>query len=295
MTASEGSPDDVTSESGPDEDDDHDVAPPPAPVKRAAHAFGSVWDSQIGMPTSSVGSGPMVDDEDLDEPPIPEYLIAERRQRDGRGGASGGRGGASGGRSGYSAAVDRERYGTGRSAPTGRSGGSSRYGEPAPRSGNREPDRFRGDRPPVRLAPRVGNADEPWSEVSPELEAMLRAQIGSRPRPTAPVAPRVVETPAAEMPGLDTPVAKRRATRKPAAEARTATPMAAVVAEAPKRRATRKTATAVEAPIDAAPVTGTAPKPRTTRKAAASTEPTEPAEKAAPKRRTTRKTAEPTD
>ncbi len=303
VTASDGSPDDATAESEPDEDDDEAAsAPPPAPAKRAAHAFGSVWDSQIGMPTSSVGSGPMIDDEDLDEPPIPEYLIAERRQRDGRGGPSNGRGGVRGARSGYSAAVDRERYGTGRSAPTGRSGGSSRYGEPPqrsgelpPRGGNREPDRFRGDRPTARPAQRVGNADEPWSEVPPELAAMLRAQIGSRPRPAAPVAPVVVETTSAETPGRDAPAPKRRATRTPAAKAPIAAPVTAVEAAAPKRRATRKPAAVAPAPLDVAPVSEAAPKRRTTRKAAEAAEPTAPTEKAVPKRRTTRKTAESAD
>ena len=118
-----------------------------------------------GIPRSAcrppaAGSSPTptpanLDEEDFDEPPIPEYLIAERRQRDNRGGAGGGRGGPSrGARGSYSSAVDRERYGGGRSSSGSSSGGQgrpSRYAEPAPR-GNREPERFRQDRP----APQVG-------------------------------------------------------------------------------------------------------------------------------------------
>ncbi|MES2210631.1 MAG: NYN domain-containing protein [Chloroflexota bacterium] len=306
VTTDEGSPAQAVADSDAepgDEDAEELIAPPPAPARRAAHAFGSVWDSQIGMPSPSAGSGPIIDDEDLDEPPIPEYLIAERRQRDGRGGAPGGRGAGRGVRSGYASAVDRERYGGGRSAPSGGSGGSSRYGQPAPRGGNREPDRFRGDRPAARPVARVGNADEPWSEVPPELEAMLRAQLGSRPapRPAARVAPEGAEAAAAVTPAAEAPAPKRRSTRKPAVEAApTAAPEATAPAatggeEAPRRRATRKPVTVAAAAAAEAPEADAAPKRRTTRTATASAEPSAPAEKAAPKRRTTRKTAEPAD
>ena len=77
------------------------------PTRRVASAFGSVWDSQIGVPASRSASPRPVDDEDFDEPAVPEYLLTERRQRDaGRGanrGVRGGRGGA------YAAALERER------------------------------------------------------------------------------------------------------------------------------------------------------------------------------------------
>jgi hypothetical protein len=94
---------------------------PAAPRAPRAAAFGSVWDSQIGVnrtpaPLASLSS----DDEFDDEPAIPEYLIAERRGNRG----SGARGG--GGRGGYAAAVDRERYGR------GGSGGINRYPVPGP-------------------------------------------------------------------------------------------------------------------------------------------------------------------
>ena len=292
------------SDDADEEDDDVDIedgaAEAPAPAKRPVHAFGSVWDSQIGVPTAAVGGGTAFDDEDLDEPPIPEYLIAERRQRDGRGGGNAGRGGVRGARSGYSAAVDRERYGAGRSPSAGRSvsggsSGSSRYGESAPRGGSREPERFRNDRPPVRPAPRVVNADEPWSEVSPELEAMLRAQIGSRPRPAAPVAQAAIQP--AHGAAIEAPAPRRRVTRKPAAVAAVTStvPAAQAEAEAPKRRAPRKTATVSTTVVDEAPSAEAAPKRRTTRTTAAAAETSEPVAKAAPRRRTTRKAPEPTD
>ena len=87
--------------------------------------FGSVWDSQIGTPSSTpAGLSPLGDDDDLDEPEIPEYLIAEqRRGQQGRGGGRPGRGGGARGEgAGYAAAIDRERYGRG-----GGSGGINRY------------------------------------------------------------------------------------------------------------------------------------------------------------------------
>ena len=82
--------------------------------------FGSVWDSQLGVAELEAGarSGRRDDEEDFDEPAIPEYLIAEQRRgqqgRGGQRGGQGGRGGPRGGRAGYNAAVDRERYGAGR-------------------------------------------------------------------------------------------------------------------------------------------------------------------------------------
>ena len=100
-----------------------DEAPTPAPARRPASTFGSVWDSQIGI--SATRGAPLVDDdEDLEEPAVPEYLLAERRQRDaaGRGNRGGrGRGGA------YAAALDRERFGGGRGSTP------SRFAEPPPR------------------------------------------------------------------------------------------------------------------------------------------------------------------
>jgi uncharacterized LabA/DUF88 family protein len=324
----------------------------PAPAKRSGFAFGSVWDSQIGMPTASTASTgsrtPVADDEDLDEPPIPEYLIAERRQRDGaRGG--GGRGGAGrGARGAYAAALDRERFGGGRGAAV------NRFAEPAPRAGRgddrprddrprddrprddrsrggRGGDRPRADRPIPRPPVRSGSSNEPWSEVPPEIEAMLRAQlVGRGPAPARPapsretVADREPTAPTqpaeeAAAPAAAAARAPRRRSGRAAVSAEAApaveSPAAAPAADAgPKRRAsTRKPASttrpaATEAPsgaTEAAPVAEVAPKRRTTRKAApaasggaaeAAAAPTaDAAVAAAPKRRATRKKADAPD
>jgi uncharacterized LabA/DUF88 family protein len=338
------------------DEDEEDIRPEeaPAPAKRPVHAFGSVWDSQIGMPTASTtgtpGRTPVADDEDFDEPPIPEYLIAERRQRDGaRGG--GGRGGAGrGARGAYAAALDRERFGGGRGA------GVNRFAEPAPRGGRgddrtrddrprddrprddrprddrsrggRGPDRPRGDRPIPRPPARSGSGDEPWSEVPPEIEAMLRAQLGGRgaaagrpstpreaPAPRESAAPAPLTEPSEPAAATAARAPRRRTSRAGGPEAATgaspATPMDATPVEtapvaeaAPKRRSTRtavpKTrATTAKAPTEAAgSVAEAAPKRRTTRKAApagsdgaavAPAAEAPPAEAAAPKRRATRK------
>ncbi len=308
-------------EDGPDTDEVEDhaedlpVAAPrpgrlPALAKRVVQTFGSVWDSQIGVPPPAAGSLPTatpanLDEDDFDEPPIPEYLIAERRQRDTRGGAGGGRGGSSrGARGSYSSAVDRERYGGGRSSSGSSSGGQgrpSRYAEPAPR-GNREPERFRQDRPAPRTAPRGGSPEEPWSEVPPEIEAMLRAQLGGRasaPRRDAPAAPgEVVATPVVEGPEAAAPP-RRRAPRKVVEPVMDA--VAAAPAEtAPKRRTVRKPAASTEAASAGAPAetAEAAPKRRTVRKPAPAKAPaadgTASTSDAAPKRRT-RKAAEPAE
>ena len=169
----------------------------PHRAPRAWRPSGS-WDSQIGVPRTPAPLASLPpDDEFDDEPAIPEYLIAERRGNRGSGSRS-----AGGGRGGYAAAVDRERYGRGgssginrypdvsartSSAPSGGTGGRG------PRDGGRDSGRDRGprdgggygrggDRPvrtdrPMGGAPRSG---EQWSEVPPELEAMLRAQLAAK-------------------------------------------------------------------------------------------------------------------
>ena len=327
--AAEGAP---VVDADDDADEDQDEVPEiaarparlPAPAKRVAQTFGSVWDSQIGVPAASVGAAPsgtapVLDDEDLDEPPIPEYLIAERRQQNNRGGGSGMRGGGGGGRgvrSSYAAAVDRERYGgAGRSsagASSGPQGRPSRYAEPAPR-GNREPDRFRQDRqdrPAPRPAPRGGSAEEPWSEVPPEIEAMLRAQLGGRAtaprrdgqpssRPESAVTSGAAAAPVAEASAVAEAAPKRRTTRKVGVSPAAGSDSEAIsVAEAPKRRLTRKPTAASGDPV-AEPTMAAAeaaPKRRSTRKpapAAVVAESAHASAEAAPKRRTTRKAAEP--
>jgi hypothetical protein len=146
-----------------------------------------------------------------------------------------------------------------------------------------------GDRRPFRDVPRPaprGTGDEPWSEVPPEIEAMLRAQLAAKPAPAR-------REPVAVAPEGDEPA-----------------PVAEVTAERPARRGSRATAgtstrgrraaAAPEASADAdapsgdeaAPAAKPARRSSTTRrststKAAA----TEVAEEAAPApRRTTRRT-----
>ncbi|MEX2183905.1 MAG: NYN domain-containing protein, partial [Chloroflexota bacterium] len=182
--------------------EDEDDGVPVAPRAPRATAFGSVWDSQLGTPTGPTAASlaPLADDEDFDEPEIPEYLIAEQRrgagqQRGGRGGGQAGRG-PRGGRSAYQSAMERERYGRGggggginrypdvsaRTSPEGQGGraGTSRgdrsYSRGPERGPERGPDEATRDR---GAAPRASS--EPWSDVPPELEALLRAQVSQKP------------------------------------------------------------------------------------------------------------------
>jgi uncharacterized LabA/DUF88 family protein len=313
------------------------AAAPAAPRAPRTNPFGSVWDSQLGTSAAPANLGPIAaDDEDFDEPEIPEYLIAEQRRgaaaRSGRGG-QGGRG-VRGGRSAYQSAMDRERFGgrgggginrypdvSGRTASTS-SGGSSGGGRgPVVREDRPLPRRDRDDRPredrPRDSAPRA-TSSEPWSEVPPELEAMLRAQVGTPPPATTagPASAASSEvTEATDAPEVKAP-AKRRSTKKAtAAETDAATTDAATTdvteaaadAPAPKRRTTRKTATttapaaAAEAPTEVE-TTAPAPKRASTRKKATTTATdadaateaaatTEAEATPAPKRRTTRKPA----
>lgn len=272
--------------------------------------FGSVWDRQLGTPVTARAAAdlPPLDEDDIDEPEIPEYLLAERRRGQGGQGAQGGRGGRGGGRGGarsaYAAAIERERYGGSRGTGTsrfadpqrsgqgGRSAGGGRGGQLPPRGGR--PDR-------VERAPR-GTGGEEWSEVPPELEELLRAQMQrSRPAPAAPEA-AVAETAVAE---TATPAPRRRTSARGAAAPESAPGTGEVPAEAPKRRAPRRTPAPVATestdttatPVAEAPVE--APKRRTTRRSAAPADvaavapaaeaPAAEAPAAAPRRRTTRK------
>jgi uncharacterized LabA/DUF88 family protein len=300
-----------------DADEDEAVAPPRGP---RTTPFGSVWDSQLG--TSATPSPrslePLIDDEDLDEPEIPEYLIAEQRRgaaanRGGRGPAGGQRG-PRGGRSAYQSAMERERYGR------GGGGGINRYPDVSGRTGARPVapredrsfgrDRGRDERP--RPAP-SRSASEPWSEVPPELEAMLRAQVGAKPSPQRPPERPADEATAATSSGPATetakPAPKRRTTRTSARatsdEAAESSPTAEAASSAPKRRTTRSSTTAKKAATGSAAASGrakasTAKRP-TTRKAAsagtdgatatAASDASAEGGAPAPKRRTSRKAA----
>jgi uncharacterized LabA/DUF88 family protein len=170
----------------------------PRPVR--PNQFGSVWDSQIGMAgrpprTERAAPASSVED-DFAEPEIPEYLLAERHRggNAARGGRGGGGGGGRGVRSAYASAVDRERFG--RSSSPSPSSSGSRYAEP-PRQSQPQPQRHRDERPQRQSGPvpqrggglpRGGGRDssEPWSEVPPELEELLRAQLSTKlSRPSA--------------------------------------------------------------------------------------------------------------
>ncbi len=245
-------------------------APQPTP-------FGSIWDSQLGVPSTPILAGEQLDDVPDDEPEIPEYLLAERRQQRGgpprtvRGGR--GRGGA------YQVALDRERFGRGNAPSGGGTGGFSGAPRPnrAPVSRGPRPDRGpRQDRPPRQYveAPRRESDGSPWSEVPPELEAQLRAELARRPaREAAPVAARSGSAPAAEPAAKAAPPATPRRPRAPrkasdeapmtAAAAPSAAP--AEVASRPRRtRAASKTAEAavpsVESEVPAKPKRARAPR-----------------------------------
>ncbi len=300
-----------------------DIDEPTAPRGPRSTPFGSVWDSQLGtsVPPAAANLAPLADDEDFDEPEIPEYLIAEqRRGGGGRGGGrpgQSGRGGPRGGRSAYQSAMERERYGR------GSGGGINRYPDVSGRTtagGDRgrppreERSHPRADDRSRETASRGGSA-EPWSEVPPELEAMLRAQVSSQPaareRAVEPAVAQTTLTPPEPDETDAKPAPKRRSTRASAAATAGATSDAAKPA-AKRRTTTRKPAASTadakgsDSPASTDIAAEAAPKRRTstrktTVKAAAdgATEagPTDPPAKPAPKRRaTTRKTApEPTE
>ncbi len=304
-----------------DEEEDLAVAAPRAP---RTNPFGSVWDSQIGTPASSSGvpRAPLVDEEDFEEPEIPEYLIAEQRRGGNRGGAPGrAGGGARGGRSAYQSAMDRERYGRG----SGGGGGINRYPDVSGRTQPAAPPRDDrnysrgGDRPAPAPAGRSSN--EPWSDVPPELEAMLRAQVAQKP-PLSRPAPATDDTGVmSEVSPVETgePVgvatAKPRATRKTSASAATSGAAKPAAKLRASRKASGSAASAATASVgeDDAGLAGSADgaasepaakapaKPRAARKpAAAKATPakggaTGDGADAAPKRRTTRKKTAPSE
>jgi len=321
---------------------DDESIPAPRPARPAA--FGSVWDSQIGVAAPVAGRPAAEDEEFDDEPEIPEYLLAERRNRGGQGARGGqpiqgnrggrGRGGA------YAAAIDRERYGRGGSTggATSSAGGGTRFSEAAGRGGvNRDAAPRRDVAPRRDAAPRRDSGrsvqtrperfeshsggSEPWSEVPPELEELLKAQLAQKlgrqaeARPAATESALVESTPA----GSDASApARGRGRRRPGtagasvvAAAEVATPMAESVpvsASAPARRRRGASTAApstepvlVAAPsVEPAPAATPAPKRRAARPKAASPAGTtraetptvaEAAPKVAPKRRTTRAAA----
>jgi uncharacterized LabA/DUF88 family protein len=265
--------------SEPDEEGEAIVEVPRLPRAPRATPFGSVWDSQLGVssPTTTPIT-PRPEDDDLDEPEIPEYLIAERNRGRSAPGAGGPRG--RGNRAAYAAAIDRERYG---GASRGGGGGINRYPDVSRREPPRDAGFPRRDRPvrqdrperQDRPAPRPAGGD-PWSEVPPELEAMLRAQVSSRPRPQSPAPGREEprrDVQREELPRQEAPVeasapdteAPKRATRgrRPAAAA-TGDATADTAPTAPARGTTTRRAGGTGAAARKAPA-----KPRPTSRAAA--------------------------
>ena len=296
-----------------DEDEEEDALEQPAAARRAPRPtpFGSVWDSQLGVPSTAPSKlpAPIHDDEDFDEPEIPEYLIAEqRRGQQNRGGPRGGqpnRGGPRGGRAGYSAAVDRERYGRGgggginrypdvsgrTGAQGGRpSGGGGRPPEPAFGRGER-PERFeRQDRP--ERSDRPARSSEPWSEVPEELQEMLRAQLAQSPKAAprpAPTASTSTVDSAAESGAAGTGASPDGAPKRRATSRRQATGRAASTASGDASEAAEGLVGDVSAAPTGAPATAPKRRASTRTKATATDEATAASESAtdapAPKRR----------
>ncbi len=276
--------------------------------------FGSVWDSQIGVPADTATSRPAAttaspDDEDFDdEPEVPEYLLSEKRQggRGGRGSRSGrsgrNRGGSPGG---YRSAIDRERYGSGSGSSFSRSSGNR--GGRGPSMGTPRASAHSMD--PIEQTP----GGDPWSEVPPEVQALLKAELArreavvSKPKPSAPAEASSEATDTAEAAKKPT----RRTTSKPKAKAPAeASSEATDTAEAAKKPTRRRTTSKpkakapTEASSEATDTAEAAKKPtrrRTTSKAKApaeaSSEATDTAEaaKKPTRRRTTRKSADATE
>jgi len=264
-----------------EDEEEEDEAPIQAPRPRST-PFGSVWDSQLGTTAAPANlTPPSPEDEDFDEPEIPEYLIAEQRRGQATGGRGGGRG-PRGGRSAYQSAIERERYGG------GRTGGINRYPDVSGRTtpnANRSSGGRNYDRPNDRRREpaRPTSSAEPWSEVPPELEAMLRAQVGQKTSRPSDVAPssnaRTIDAVEAEAVVLEVGGSDITSPAETAAST-----------SAPKRRTTRKAPTTASADVapDGEAAGSATPKRRTTRKATTSSTGDETSQAAAPKRRASR-------
>ena len=172
----------------------------------------------------------------------------------GRGGRSG-RGARTGG--GYRSAIDRERYGTGSSfsRSSGRSKGRS---DSAPRASAQSMD-------PIEQT----RSGDPWSEVPPEVQELLRAEVARREATEA-----KAQAPAEEKPKKQTTPQAHDQEAEAEAPAEEAAAEEAPAEEKPKKRTTRKRTTkkpaeaeapAEEAAAEEAPAEEK-PKKQTTRK-----------------------------
>jgi hypothetical protein len=294
----ETAPGEDAAEAG-DETEQEGPATPPA---NRPNQFGSVWDSQIGMVGRPERLTPITpaDEDDFAEPEIPEYLLAER-QRGGRGQSQGRSGGGRGVRSAYASAVERERYGR----------SSTRYPEPV-RQAQTQPPRRRDERPQRQPQPqqhrggggvvRSSGRDsaEPWSEVPPELEEILRAQLSTKlsRQAEAPIAapievPTDVHAEGGAAEGGQTPKAGARRGGRRKVEAVTtagsetpaqvssaagaAAEAPAAIAEAPAKPASRsrRKPAATEATVESAPTVDASVKAAPKRRAPARKKPAE--------------------
>ena len=232
-----------------------------------------------GLPSPGpVRPGPGQDEEeDIEaEPDVPEYLMAEKRQPDRR---RGGRGGRSGG---YRSAIDRERYGVG--SRSGYQRGPGRPRSLRPSSPGRASVHAM---EPIEQTP----GGDPWSEVPPEVQELLRAELARRQVSSGKPAP-VSDTPRHAQ--AHTPGAPSRPSVTPEAPARRPSPSAPRAGAAPPRPAApSRPCVTPEAPAEEAK-----PKRTTRRRSpakASSAEPTvdvtpeAPAEEAKPKRTTRRR------
>jgi uncharacterized LabA/DUF88 family protein len=296
-------------ETAPETDDVDEGAPEPAsqpdevPTLPQHAGFGSVWDSQIGVPADTAPTASAdretFDDDDFDgEPEVPEYLLAEKKGRR-RGGRA--RGGRSGG--GYRSAIERERYGGGGGTSYSR-GGRGRAGRSSgqPRASAQAME-------PIEQTP----GGDPWSEVPPEVQELLRAEMARRGG--AGEAPESEATTSADEAPEEQPrkkTTRRRTTKKSTADAAEADaavevtdePAAAETdapEEQPKKKTTRRRTTK-QSPDESAAAAEAEEKPKQTTRRRSTKKATDTAETEAdeakaddaaaeeqPKKKTTRK------
>ena len=204
--------------------------PDEVPTLPQHSGFGSVWDSQIGVPVDTAPAAAQspgsADDDFEDEPEVAEYLLAEKKRGGRRRAGRGGRGG------GYRSAIDRERYGVSGGSRSGR-GKSRSAGTPRVSAHAMEP---------IEQTP----GGDPWSEVPPEVQELLMAELARRDGEETAEAPAEEEKPKKRT--------TRKRTTKKAAEAEAPaeeTAEAPAEEEKPKKRTTRKRTTKKAAEAEA--------------------------------------------
>jgi ribonuclease E len=181
--------------------------PDEVPTLPQHSGFGSVWDSQIGVPADRGSQGPAEPEDELeevdDEPEVAEYLLAER-DKGRRRGRRGGRGGR------YGSALDRERFGVGRAGYSRSPGRGRDRAAPAPRASAHS-------MAPIEQTP----GGDPWSEVPPEVQELLMAELARRGE--AAPEPATEEAPGAEAEEKPKKRTTRRRTTKKAEDTEAAT------------------------------------------------------------------------